>query len=102
MIVTARGAKTYNTGNPCPQGHVGERYVSSRNCVACVRERTRLRKLAHPELHRKQMQLRYIAKKVQLNAQCKHYYDTHKEQITARRRELRAERQLQSNQEETA
>jgi hypothetical protein len=48
------------------------------------------------------MQLRYIAKKVQLNAQCKHYYDTHKEQITARRRELRAERQLQSNQEETA
>lgn len=30
------GLKRYFTGQPCPHGHVSERMVSSRGCVACV------------------------------------------------------------------
>jgi hypothetical protein len=34
----ALGLKTYNTGKPCPRGHVGERRVSSGSCVICANE----------------------------------------------------------------
>ena len=30
---------TYITGKPCRRGHVGERYVSTGNCVQCLREK---------------------------------------------------------------
>lgn len=32
----AAGKKRYFTGQPCPRGHISERFVSSRNCVACA------------------------------------------------------------------
>lgn len=32
----AAGASRYETGKPCPKGHIGPRYVSNRRCVACV------------------------------------------------------------------
>jgi hypothetical protein len=113
MITTARRAKTYNTGKPCPQGHTGERYVSSRNCVACVRERTRLWQLANPELHLEKMRRQHVANRArrnaknrryhaahreQLNAQCRRYWAAHKEEINARRRRQRR-LQLQSVQQ---
>lgn len=52
----AQGLKRYYTGKPCPHGHVGERYVSSRNCLTChcARNLTHVRKwrAAHPERSR--------------------------------------------------
>ena len=33
-----RGLKQYFTGKPCKNGHVGERYAASGNCVECGRE----------------------------------------------------------------
>lgn len=32
----AAGLKRYFTGNPCPSGHVSERYVSTCACVECI------------------------------------------------------------------
>ena len=31
------GAKTYFTGNPCPNGHISERYTTKGSCVECLR-----------------------------------------------------------------
>ena len=36
----ARGLKRYFSGNPCPHGHVAERWING-ECVECVRERSR-------------------------------------------------------------
>jgi 5-methylcytosine-specific restriction endonuclease McrA len=33
----AIGAKRYFTGEPCPNGHVSERYVYEGRCVACIK-----------------------------------------------------------------
>ena len=45
----AAGKKRYFTGNPCPRGHVAERMVSTRACVACTVEKRNEDALAHPE-----------------------------------------------------
>lgn len=34
----ASGLKRYFTGEPCPRGHIAQRYVCSRACVLCARE----------------------------------------------------------------
>jgi hypothetical protein len=36
----AGGSPFYFTGKPCKRGHVGNRYVTGRACVACVLENT--------------------------------------------------------------
>ena len=36
------GLKRYFTGASCAQGHIAERYVSGRQCVACTLERDKL------------------------------------------------------------
>jgi hypothetical protein len=36
----AAGLKRFYTGKPCIQGHLGERYTSSGNCIECVTYRT--------------------------------------------------------------
>ena len=35
----ASGLSQYETGKPCPKGHVGARFVSSRQCVVCAGKR---------------------------------------------------------------
>lgn len=35
----AQGLKRYFTGKPCKHGHVAERYLSTGQCVECLRER---------------------------------------------------------------
>lgn len=37
----AAGLKKYSTGNPCPNGHVGERYTSTGSCAQCISAHTR-------------------------------------------------------------
>jgi hypothetical protein len=34
----AAGKATYNTGKPCRQGHMADRYVSTGHCVMCQRK----------------------------------------------------------------
>lgn len=41
----AAGLSRYFTGNPCPKGHVAERYVNAKTCCECDRER----KAANPD-----------------------------------------------------
>lgn len=38
----AAGLKRYFTGEPCPEGHIDERYISG-SCVVCVRDRSRVK-----------------------------------------------------------
>lgn len=42
------GAKTYQ-GRPCNRCHGTERYVNHSGCVACAKERSRIRYASHPE-----------------------------------------------------
>jgi hypothetical protein len=37
------GLKIYK-GSPCPRGHAGLRYVSTRGCIECIREGTKRRR----------------------------------------------------------
>lgn len=37
----ATGLTRYFTGQPCPNGHICERMVTNRDCVDCMRERSR-------------------------------------------------------------
>lgn len=46
-------AKTYVTGKPCPKGHIGPRYSSNANCVACVKGNAKARAEADPEKHKR-------------------------------------------------
>ncbi len=43
------GLKKYFTGNPCPQGHICERYSSGGNCILCVQSRAKQWGNDHPE-----------------------------------------------------
>lgn len=47
-------ATTYVTGKPCPKGHIGPRYSSNANCVACVKENAKARAEADPEKRKRQ------------------------------------------------
>lgn len=92
MIASARGAAVYDTGKPCKQGHLAERYVSTRHCVVCARERMRLRATQsyhadHRERRLEQMTRYHTANREQRLEQMKRY--------NARRRSLQ-----QSNQKE--
>lgn len=33
-----KGLKRYFTGKPCPKGHIFQRHVSSKGCIACARQ----------------------------------------------------------------
>ena len=48
----AAGLKRYFTGNPCKNGHVSERSVSSRACLKCTNARVKLFFEANKELVR--------------------------------------------------
>lgn len=43
------GEPRYFTGKPCPRGHISERMVSTRGCVACLSEKKAAWSAANPE-----------------------------------------------------
>ena len=45
----AKGLKRFFDGIACCNGHVSERYVLSRNCVACAQAQGRKFDASHPE-----------------------------------------------------
>jgi 5-methylcytosine-specific restriction endonuclease McrA len=46
---SAQGLKRFFTGEPCYRGHVAERYVKTRACVACALENYKAWYRRHPE-----------------------------------------------------
>lgn len=48
----AAGLRRYSDGKRCPEGHVGERYVSNGGCVECAIVRAVARYHADPERER--------------------------------------------------
>lgn len=48
----ALGLKRYRTGKPCPQGHLDERYVSGKGCVACNRNAVAVKRKANPVIEK--------------------------------------------------
>lgn len=45
----AKGLTRYYTGKACPNGHIAERIVSTRACVACAADRKKAWRVANPE-----------------------------------------------------
>lgn len=39
---TEKGLFTYNTGKPCSNGHISDRYTKSGGCIECVKETARM------------------------------------------------------------
>ena len=64
----------YFTGKKCPKGHIAERLVSSRSCLACLRERSNL----WAEKNREK-----------LNARRRELYPNIKEELNRKSREKR-------------
>lgn len=66
-----QGLKYYFTGEPCPHGHVAERYVSNGRCVECTNDSARKWQKANPEkvkeLRRAQRQNGYDQKWIEKN-----------------------------------
>ena len=48
----AQGLKRYFTGNPCNHGHIAERFVSSRECIGCAKEKNAAQYAKNPEKRR--------------------------------------------------
>jgi hypothetical protein len=47
-----RGLKKYFTAKPCKRAHIAERWVSTKHCVECLRERERNSKRAQLDVRR--------------------------------------------------
>jgi hypothetical protein len=65
----ALGLSQYNTGKPCPKGHISDRYTGNGNCVQCQRV----------------VNANYVTDK--LKEYKKKYYETHKEEISIKNKE---------------
>ena len=52
-IARRLGLKSFFTGKPCRNGHIGPRYTSTGVCCACNAKNTRVWRLANPEKERK-------------------------------------------------
>jgi len=46
----AQGLFRYISAKPCPQGHVGERYTLTRNCVVCIKARVEATRAREKEI----------------------------------------------------
>ncbi len=68
----ALGLDKYNTGKPCPKGHISDRYTGNGNCVQCQR-------VVNAEMENK--------KKYDRTEYNKKYYETHKEEISLKSKE---------------
>ena len=51
-VAKSSGKKRYDSDIPCPQGHVGERYVSNFGCVTCNISQSKSRAVANPAARR--------------------------------------------------
>src|SRR2546422_4569289 len=56
-----RGLKRYYTGRPCKHGHVAERWVNNKTCIACNRVTSREWRAANPEKQRAADRVWYAA-----------------------------------------
>jgi len=48
----AKGLDRYNTGRPCKNGHVADRYTKTRTCVLCCYDAMKRWRTQNPEQHR--------------------------------------------------
>ena len=95
----ALGLKEYYTGKPCKHGHIAERYVSTRQCVECMRlrfdynkswyetnrediiEKKKVCRKANPEYHKAY----YEANKESISEKSKARYEANPEVVFLRR-----------------
>ncbi len=64
----ALGLDKYNTGKPCRNGHLADRYVLNGNCVECCKITIKKHNYDRTEI-------------------AKRYYETHKEEISKKNKE---------------
>jgi hypothetical protein len=64
----ALGLEKYNTGKPCRNGHLADRYTSGGECLECCKIKNKDRDYDKTESNKK-------------------YYETHKEEISIKNKE---------------
>lgn len=64
----AAGLVRYFTGKPCPHGHIAERYVAGRGCVACLKGHKTRWERANPEGQAARARRWFLANKQKANA----------------------------------
>ena len=94
----AQGLSRYFTGKECPRGHIAERFVSTRACTACARDRKHLWNATNPDKVNAQKRAYTKANTDQVkawksasqkrnrasaNARNRRYAATHREQLNA-------------------
>lgn len=95
----AAGLKRYFTGKPCKNGHVCERYVSTRICVSCMKShssahyqenakaicaRSRARQIANQESERERGRRYRAANQQAIKEKSAAYYAANRERILAK------------------
>jgi hypothetical protein len=89
-----RGLTKYDTGKPCPHGHVCERWVSGGACVECqaIRRRNQQKRLCEeePERMKALKEAHYERRKEHIKARVRQYAQDNLEQVRQRAREYAA------------
>ena len=93
----ARGNTRYFTGDPCPKGHVAERMVSTRACVACLSEKKAIWNAANPEQVNAQKRAWVAANPERAKALKAESQRKHRESANRRNREWRERNLKQAN-----
>jgi 5-methylcytosine-specific restriction endonuclease McrA len=90
-VAKAHGRTRYYNGKPCPRGHVGERFVSSGNCVICTDANAKADRAANRDEYLTWRKAYYQANKDLFNAQCRSYHAANRDRAIARMRSWHGE-----------
>jgi hypothetical protein len=82
-IALEQGKKHYFTGKPCVRGHLSDRIVTTRKCMACDREDKARRALTDPVTHRENRARSYVKNRDKILVAKKQYRDNNKAKILA-------------------
>jgi hypothetical protein len=85
------GLKRFFSGNMCPYGHIAERFVSTRNCVACNTERAK-------KLSEEQRAKKLLSMKAWNNSNKQRVNENHRNWSKANRGKVLANTNLQREQ----
>ena len=80
----AQGLKRYFTGKPCKNGHIAERYCSTKSCLTCDQAHSKAWHQAHREEVLARQKVCYEADREEIAARGKVYRQANKDKISAR------------------
>lgn len=85
----AKGLSHYFTGKPCPRGHIAPRFVSSRGCKECCREKMLERVAKDRDAHNEKQRQWRTENRGKWKEYRKAHYEKHKDKNLERSREYK-------------